>query len=566
MWKYLVCSIFATTALAIWPLPVSYTNGSETLWIDRNVRISYNGGDESSDNTWTSKIVNNSIQRTYDTLFNKNFVPWKFHQRNSDFEPQLTSDATYITSIVLQQNGSDPDNVMKPDVGDVDESYTLSMSSSGEVVITALSSIGLSYGLTTFTQLFFKHTRAACAYTTLAPVEISDKPMFGWRGMNVDTARTFKPMADLYATIDAMAYNKMNRFHWHITDSQAWPLVIPSMPELADQGAYASFQQYSAADVQALQEYGALVGVEVVMEIDQPGHTAAIGYAYPDLIAAFNYQPWGYFAAETPAGTFKLNSTEVPAFLEKMFNDLLPRLAPLTSYFHLGGDEVNANASTQDETVRSNKTEVLQPLIQKFMDRNQHQLAAADFTPLVWEEMLLDWNLTLPLNTIVQTWISEQSVLKVVQQGYRALVGASSTWYLDCGHGDWVDHYQGADARQAYPYTDWCGPVHNWRQMYAYDPLEGIPDHLAHLVIGGETHIWSEQTDAMNMDTMLWPRTCAASEVLWSGAKDEQGRNRSQVLASPRLNEMRERLVARGIRAEPVQMPLCTMNGTQCVV
>ncbi len=488
-----------------------------------------------------------------------------FQERNSDFEPKLTSTSTYITSIVLQQNASDPSNIMKPDVGDVDESYTLSMATTGEVTITAMSSIGLSYGLTTFTQLFFKHGNAACAYTTVAPVEISDKPMFGWRGMNIDTARTFKPMSELYAIIDAMAYNKMNRFHWHITDSQSWPLVIPAMPELAEKGAYASFQQYSPEEVQALQEYGALVGVEVVMEIDQPGHTSAIGYAYPELISAFNLQPWYWYAAETPAGTFKLNSTEVPEFLERLFDDLLPRLKPLTAYFHLGGDEVNANASTQDETVRSNKTSVLRPLLQKFMDRNQDQLASADFIPLVWEEMLLDWKLTLPMNTIVQTWISEQSVLEVVKQGYRALVGASSTWYLDCGHGDWVDHLQGADARDAYPYLDWCGPVHNWRQMYAYDPLEGIPDHLAYLVIGGETHIWSEQTDAYNLQPMLWPRTCAASEVLWSGAKDEQGKNRSQILASPRLNEMRERLVARGIRAEPVQMPYCTQNGTQCV-
>lgn len=102
--------------------------------------------------------------------------------------------------------------------------------------------------------------------------------------------------------------------------------------------------------------------------------------------------------------------------------------------------------------------------------------------------------------------------------------------------------------------------------MYSYDPLQGVPENLTHLVIGAETHIWSEQTDPINLDRMVWPRACAAAEVLWSGAKDEHGLNRSQVTASPRLSDMRERLVKKGIMAEPVRMPYCTQNGTQCAL
>lgn len=338
------------------------------------------------------------------------------------------------------------------------------------------------------------------------------------------------------------------------------------MPELADKGAYASFQKYSPADVQAVLEYGALLGVEVVMEIDQPGHTASIYFSHPELITAFNFHPYDLYAAEPPSGTFKLNSTAVPAFLEKLFDDLLPRLKPLTSYFHLGGDEVNANASTLDETVRSNKSSVLQPLLQKFMDRNQNQVQAAGFTPLVWEEQLLEWNLTLPKNTIVQTWQSNDAVVEVVKKGYRALAGNYEFWYLDCGQGQWLDFYPGPDSASFWPYQDYCSPRHNWRVMYSLDPLDGVPKDLQHLVLGGEAHIWSEQTDTVTLDHMVWPRTCAAGEVLWSGAKDAQGQNRSQIIASPRLNQMRERLVARGIRAEPIQMPFCTQNGTQCAL
>ena len=131
---------------------------------------------------------------------------------------------------------------------------------------------------------------------------------------------------------------------------------------------------------------GALLGVEVVIEIDQPGHTSAIAFAYPDLIAAFNVQPnWEDYCLEPPCGTLKLNSTDVYDFLENLFNDLLPRIKLLSSYFHLGGDEITSNAYMLDDTVNSKKYSVLQPLIQKFMDRNQDQLQAAGFIPVVWE-------------------------------------------------------------------------------------------------------------------------------------------------------------------------------------
>lgn len=356
----------------------------------------------------------------------------------SNFEPAAGS-GNIITSITLQQNASDPADIYKPTIGNIDESYTLSMTSEGEVTITAMSSIGLLYGLTTMTQLFYKHTSGA-VYTTMAPVEIVDQPKFGWRGLNVDTSRTFKPLSDLYAMIDALSYSKMNRIHWHITDAQAWPLEILSMPELADKGAYASFQKYSPEDVRALQEYGALLGVEVVMEIDQPGHTSSIWFSHPELITAFNEQPdWDTYAAEPPSGTLKLNSTAVYDFLEQLFNDLLPRLKPLTSYFHLGGDEIKAEAYNLDETVMSNDTKVLQPLIQKFMDRNQDQLKSAGFIPLVWEEQLLDWNLTMPKNTIIQSWQSDENVAEIAKQGYQVLVGNYNYWYLDCGQGQWLD-------------------------------------------------------------------------------------------------------------------------------
>ena len=131
--------------------------------------------------------------------------------------------------------------------------------------------------------------------------------------------------------------------------------------------------------------------------------------------------------------------------------------------------------------------------------------------------------------------------------------------YLDCGKGQWLDFDPSVSAN-FWPYNDYCAPFHNWRLIYSYDPLSGVPEDLQHLVIGGEAHLWAEQTDSVNIDPMIWPRGSAVAEILWSGAKDAEGRNRSQIDASPRLSEMRERLVRLGVGAEPIQMPYCLME------
>ncbi|KAF2147191.1 glycoside hydrolase family 20 protein [Aplosporella prunicola CBS 121167] len=533
-------ALVAPLVSAIWPIPSEYDHGSTTLWIDNDVKIAYN--------------VN--------TIFEQNFVPWKFNERNSDFEPP-TADKKCITSITLQQTKPDSTGIATPEDTTVDESYTLTVPEAGDVTIIAASSIGLVHGLTTFSQLFFKHTEGG-AYTNLAPVNIKDAPKFAHRGFNMDVSRSYYPVADIKRVMDAMAFTKFNRFHLHITDAQSWPLVIPALPELSAKGAFSPDMVYTPADLKDIQYYGTLLGIETILEIDMPGHTSSVAFSQPELIAAFNIQPdWSTYCAEPPCGTFKLNDTRVYDFLNTVLDDLLPRVKPYSAYFHTGGDEVNVQAYLHDDTVKSNDTAVLKPLMQKFVDRNHDQVRNAGLTPIVWEEMLLTWNLTLGKDVLVQTWQSDEAVAQTVASGHKALVGNYNYWYLDCGKGQWLD-FSPETAQTYYPFNDYCNPRKNWRLMYSYDPYGGVPKDLQHLVVGGECHLWMEQTDSVNLDSMLWPRAAAAAEVLWSGPKDAQGNNRSQIEASPRLSDFRERLVARGVKAEPIQMPFCTMNGTQC--
>ncbi|THV50959.1 hypothetical protein BGAL_0129g00180 [Botrytis galanthina] len=592
-------SALVSSALAIWPQPVSYTNGTGVLWLDKNVKVTYDGGavrsfppifyvdmntekllavqstgysSSGTGNVTTSKtIVFKAVTRAMNKIFYQGLTPWKLYPRNTLplVEPSATSDKTYISEILITQTGQDNSSTFKPTDGQVDESYNLTITTDGKASISAPSSIGILHALTTFTQLFYTHSAAkAGVYTKLAPVTIYDAPKFAHRGLNMDVSRNWYPVEDIKRTMLAMHYTKCSVLHLHITDAQSWPLDIPTLPELSKLGAYATGLSYTPADLKEIQEYGVELGIEVILEIDMPGHTSSIGYSHPELMAALFAEPWDTYCAEPPCGSLRLNDSAVPAFLEKLFDDLLPRVSPYSSYFHTGGDEVNVNTYLLDPTVQSNDTAVLQPLIQAFVDRNHKQVRAAGLTPMVWEEMITTWNLTLGSDVLVQSWLSDASVAQIVAAGHKAIAGNYNFWYLDCGKGQWLNFEPGASSEKYFPYNDYCSPTKSWRLVYSYDPLAGVPENSTHLVVGGEFHIWSEQTDPINIDDMVWPRGAAAAEVLWSGAKDPvTGQNRSQIDAGSRLPEFNEHLRTLGIRSGPVQMIYCTqLNSTTCAL
>ncbi|KAH7064271.1 glycoside hydrolase superfamily [Paraphoma chrysanthemicola] len=603
--------LLAHSALALWPIPVSYDHGDTVLFVHKDIPFNWyevgarnvgsiadqhpdqflfasnsdsnldvqdnlrlkrrytelSASDEGYESTASGvsgdDIIDYAIRSSWKTIFKQNLYPWKFHPRDWE-EPSPTNSATSVSEVNIRLLANDPPDVAKSRAGEVDESYSLELKVDGKATITANSSVGIARGLNSFTQLFYAHSDGKHVYTPYVPVTIRDAPKFEHRGINLDVSRNYFSVSDIKRQIDAIAYNKMNRFHLHVTDSQSWPLEIPTLPELSAKGAYRPDLVYTAKNFADIQHYAAIQGVELITEIDMPGHTSVIHYSFPDLIAAFNIQPdWDTYAAEPPSGTLKLNSTAVYDFLETLFNDLLPRVSPYSSYFHTGGDEVNKNAYNLDDTVKSNDPAILQPLMQKFVDRNHDQVRAAGLTPVVWEEMLLEWNVTLGDDVIVQSWRSDEAVAEIVSKGHKALVGNYNYWYLDCGKGQWLN-FDTSVSSDAWPYEDYCAPFHNWRLIYSYDPYSGVPEDKRHLVIGGEAHMWAEQTDPINVDRMIWPRGSAAAEILWSGAKDAEGRNRSQIDAAPRLSEMRERLVMKGIGAEPIQMPYCTMEGNVC--
>lgn len=367
-------------------------------------------------------IVHGGVSRALDTIFNHGLYPWMFHPRNEtqSFQPNL-SDRSFLKTLEITQTGKDNSSTFKPLAGEVDESYELSIKTDGKAAISAVSSIGVLRALETFTQLFYTYSNRHDYYTPYAPVSIKDAPKYTHRGLMLDTARDYYSVKSILRTIDGCSASKLNVLHWHVTDAQAWPLEIPAIPELSAKGAYHPDAVYTPADVRLVQEYGMARGVQVILEIDQPGHISSLAWSHPELLTAYEYQPYTAMCAEPPCGSLRLNDSAVDHFLDKVMDDLLPRVHPYSAYFHNGGDEIKASNSGIDPSVGTNNTAVVAKLLQTYTDKSTARVRKAGMTPMVWEEVPLDFNVTLGDDVVVQTWLGPDSVSKLTKRGLKVI-------------------------------------------------------------------------------------------------------------------------------------------------
>ncbi|KAI0320943.1 N-acetylhexosaminidase [Amylostereum chailletii] len=436
---------------------------------------------------------------------------------------------------------------------DRDEAYTLTLPADGSPAsISANSTLGLFRGLTTFTQLWYSANDDV--YAINAPVSIEDSPAYPYRGLMLDTSRNYFPVDDIKRTLDAMSWVKINTFHWHVVDSQSFPLQIPGYEQLADNGAYSAASVYSPSDVQDIVSYAGERGIDVLAEIDTPGHTSAISKSHPEFIACAEATPWTTYANEPPAGQLRLASADVANFTA----GLLSAAASLfpSKYFSTGGDEINQACYRDDAETQAALNASGQSLfgaLSTFTATTHGALDKVGKTPVVWEEMVLDYNVTTLSNeTVVMTWISSANAAAVAAKGYKLVHAASDYFYLDCGGGGWV----GANPSG----NSWCDPFKTWQKSYSFDPLANLTSAQASLVLGGQHLLWTEQSGPENLDPIVWPRAAASAELFWSG-----GNGSGNVSAAlPRLHDLAYRMRRRGVRAISLQPEWCALRPGVC--
>lgn len=351
----------------------------------------------------------------------------------------------------------------------------------------------------------------------------------------VDTSRHYYPVDFILHTIDALAYNKMNVFHWHVLDADSFPIVSLVYPELSLKGAYSQNAIYTPNDVNLIIKYAGQRGVRVVIEFDIPGHSS-FGKAYPVIVGCPNYYDHPYVYQKQSVAldpTLDLTYEILGNFLRE-FDKIFP-----DAFLHLGGDEVRHVCWEEKPSIKewmdlngiANYTE----LERYFWGRLQREIfPTLQKTIILWDDAFVN-QVPIDGDTIVHIWQEEQYMIRAIRAGHRVI--RSRGWYLD----------------QAVPGAYRYRWLETWIDFYMLEPVPAnlTPAEEA-MVLGGQPCMWTEQVDSYTFDALVWPRTSAAAERLWS---DKNMNNSTE--AGYRLMDHRCRLHLRNVDASPIFPDYC---------
>ncbi|KAL0883446.1 hypothetical protein ABMA27_016825 [Loxostege sticticalis] len=383
---------------------------------------------------------------------------------------------------------------------------------------------GILRGLESWSQLFY--FTDDFSEVRINATNIVDFPRFSHRGLLLDTGRHYISLHNILKTLDAMAMNKMNVFHWHIVDDQSFPYQSEKFPELSEKGAFHSSMVYTKEDIALVVGYARDRGIRVLPEFDVPGHTRSWGEAYPDVLTKC-------YSKGQPTSLGPMDPINSATY--KLIADLIEEVQEWfpDKYFHVGGDEVQldcweSNPELQKYMKENNMTS--SQLHGLFM-RQVLPLLGDKVEPIVWQEVF-DEGVPLPENTLIHVWKYKwvAEMMKVLKSGYKIIFSAS--WYLDFikRGGDWEDYYK-ADPRQM------VSSLHN--------------DTLINNIVGGEACMWGEVVDDTNVITRVWPRASAVAERLWSAEMSSTRGKGELAEARHRIEEHACRMRRRAISAQP---------------
>ncbi|KAF9577833.1 hypothetical protein BGW38_006710, partial [Lunasporangiospora selenospora] len=372
---------------------------------------------------------------------------------------------------------------------------------------------GALRGMETFSQLVSNNIdphdkdRAPTKEILSTPILIHDRPLFQHRGIMLDTSRNYLSMASLYRTIDAMAMNKFNVFHWHIIDAQSFNVELDdaqpsksvdftlqsqqgqgassniqqkSLPlsQLATKGSYGSAMTYTKQHIADLVDYAMDRGIRVIPEIDMPGHAWAWSKAFPEITTCLDGFPsYSRFSAEPPSGQLNPVMSKTYDVIQGVYDQILPLFKD--KLVHAGADEVNFNCWNRTESVLElmekksipRTKEGFDRILDGFVEKQHSMIRNTGKTPIVWEEPLLDHDLsTLKDNkdTVIQVWTSSQNIKRAVRKGHKVITGSADFWYLDCGYGDWLGNWTMG--------RSWCDPYKTWQRIYSFNPVQGLKE------------------------------------------------------------------------------------------
>lgn len=397
------------------------------------------------------------------------------------------------------------------------EAYSLDIGQ-GRVAVTGGSPSGLFYGLQSLRQLISQYGMR------LPAVHVEDEPCFAYRGAMLDCCRHFFTVDEIKTFIDILALHKLNRFHWHLTDDQGWRIEIRRYPELTRVGSvrretlighYKTSDRYDGTphggyytqdEIREVVAYAAERCIEVIPEIELPGHSMAALASYPWLGCTKGpYEvrtTWFYSSDVLCAGretTFE--------FLENVLAEVL-ELFP-SKYIHIGGDECpKVRWEKCPDCRRRIRQEGLKDgddLQSYFVSRIEKWLHARGREMIGWDE-LLEGGVTP--STIVMSWRGAEGGIKAAKLGNRVVMSPRFYFYLD--------YYQTSDPESnGEPLS--IGRNIPIRKLYGYDPFDELDEAQGRNILGIQANLWTEYVATMDhAEYMLLPRLAAMSEVAWA--------------------------------------------------
>ncbi len=400
------------------------------------------------------------------------------------------------------------------------EDYELKISKN-EVRIRARGNAGMFYALQTLFQMLpvkITNGRAAVPVAT-----IQDQPRFKYRGMHLDVSRHFFPVSFVKKYIDLLAQYKFNQFHWHLTDDQGWRIEIKKYPKLTEIGSkrpeslvgrYSPIFKgdgvpvegfYTQDEIRDVVAYAKARMINVIPEIELPGHSSAALAAYPELGCKQDYpykvqMTWGIFKevycpTET---TFK--------FLEDVLDETIA-LFPDSPYIHVGGDEVlkdhwKESPYVQDLMKRENLKDEHE-VQSYFIRRMEKHINSKGKTIIGWDEILEGG---LAPNAVVMSWRGEKGGIEAAKARHDVIMTPTTYLYFDYGPGD--PKYELLNIGGYLPL----------KTVYSYNPIpKDLTDEESKHILGAQANLWTEYIKTPDkVEYMAYPRILALSEVVWS--------------------------------------------------
>lgn len=422
--------------------------------------------------------------------------------------------------------------VMTKDATLAHEAYKLTVNEAG-INIAAADSTGFFYAIQTLKQLM-PHAIYNPIDWTVPCVEIADQPQLGHRGYMLDVARHFFSKTEVKRILDIMATYKMNRFHWHLTDDQGWRIDIPEYPKLAQVGAvrkgsfvnaggsskffddteYGRGMYYTLDDLREIVAYAKNLNIEIIPEIDLPGHMVAAVAAYPE----FSCDPTKKYEVRIDGGISKdvlnIGKDETIDFLKCVLGHMA-EVFPY-KYIHLGGDECPTDQwSHNADCLKRVKDEGLAGVneLQSWLVEKLGLYLKEKYNKdiICWDELLAHWKSDNTVKPVIMAWNHINKSKEAADKGFKSIVVPYQSLYFDMmqvplSEVDVNEKYQGGWG------DNWVNSVET---VYGVNPVASLSGK-EDFCLGVQGNMWTETcNDSVEVEYQLLPRMLALSETGW---------------------------------------------------